>query len=778
MQPLSVRGLRGFGGGVLEALLAAALLSGCGGAEAPEQSAPGQPPPAPMALRRALAMDRIGDVRTGPTRVLAQSLTPELAGLRALDGTRLAALPEEGPWDTSLGGGVLLEGEGATVGLELALEARPMDFDAVRVRVGALARTQVAVALVRAGQVVALSERAVLESPGKGAYGRFDFTSVPMPEEPLDGVRVLFAAKDAVGTAVGACAVSDLDLDQNPLLWSLPAPEESRRVTCGGASLEGVAISGEVHGRIRIPEPLQGLKGAALTLSLGVPERLAPYDGRLRVELRDPSGVLLARDLEPGGWEELAVPMPSAAEVTVHLMGEQPGRRVAVMGNARAVRGKGAGRTVLLISSDTHRYDHLSCSTGAATVSTPALDALAARGTRFDDCWSTTNVTTPSHVALLTGLHPAETAVIDNRMGITSEVTSLAEVFSSAGFETAAFVSVPHLRDEVSGLSQGFERFHEARIHDLDLSERLPALEEALDRTAGRDRFLWLHLFDAHAPYTPPTEFLESEARPSDEEPLPVWARPTWEPEADSAWDLARRYRGEVQYLDDALGRILAHPSLEGATVAFTADHGESLGGHGIWFDHQGLYPDTLHVPLILAGPGIPAGVSVGRSVQQSWLPRTLAQLTLGDDAGFPGEDLLGEEAATTRYALASGATQASIEEKGDLLILDLVGAAERRGLPSRPLHGHRLFHLARDPGCAVDVARVEPLRALKLRRKLISWLRTAARPGLVRLASLSEADEAQLAALGYGSGAPVDAQVVREWFPASCDCPECARLR
>lgn len=756
-----------------------ALAWGCGGQEArPEPAQPGATAAAPMALRRALAMDRIGDVGSGPTRVLALDVSAEGDGLRALEGTRLSPVAAGGPWDPTLTGGVVLEGDGAALGLELALDARPVDFDAVRVRVGALERTQVAVALVRGDTVVALSERAVLENPGKGAYGRFDFTAVPQPEQPLDAIRVLFAAKSAVGTAVGPCAVSDLDLDQNPLLWSLPAPEETPRVTCAGASLEGVAISGEVHGRIRIPEPLQGLEGAQLVVSLGIPERLQPFDRRARAELRAGGEVLLAQDLELGVWQELSAPMPAASEVTVHLLGSQPDRRVAVLGNARAVRGQGSGRTVLLITSDTHRYDHLSCSPGAAEVATPGLDALAARGTRFDDCWSTTNVTTPSHVALLTGLHPAESAVIDNRMGITAEVTSLAEVFSSAGFETAAFVSVPHLRDEVSGLSQGFERFYEARTHDLDLAERLPALEATLARTAGRDRFLWLHLFDAHAPYAPPPEFLPPGEAPAEEEPLPEWARPTWEPETDSAWDLARRYRGEVEYLDEALARVLAHPSLQDATVAFTADHGESLGGHGIWFDHQGLYPDTLHVPLILAGPGVPAGASVSRSVQQSWLAHTLALLVLGDAAGLPGADLLGEAPAETRFALASGATQACIEEDGDLLILDLVGAPERRGLPTRPLHGHRLFHLDRDPRCAVDVARVEPLRALKLRRKLIAWLRSSAKPGLVRLASLSEADEAQLAALGYGSGAAGEGEPVREWFPATCDCPECARLR
>ena len=385
-------------------------------------------------------------------------------------------------------------------------------------------------------------------------------------------------------------------------------------------------------------------------------------------------------------------------------------------------------------------------------------------------------MTTPSHVALLTGLHPAASTVIDNRIGVTPAVQSLAEVFSSAGFETEAFISVPHLRDDVSGLAQGFERYHETRTRDLDLSDRLPALEASLERTAGRDRFLWLHLFDAHAPYDPPAAFQSDGAAPVDEAPLPEWARPTWEPETSSAWELMSRYRGEVEYLDDALGRILAYPSLADAVIAFTADHGESLGGHGIWFDHQGLYPDTLHVPLILAGPGVPIGAVRSDRVQQASVATTLSTLMLGSDAGLPGVDLLGEPAEGPRYALSSGARQAAVEMDGDLLVLDLAGGPERRGLPDRPKHGHRLFQLDRDPGCVVDVARVEPLRALKLRRLLIDWLLTAPRAGLARAGDVSEADEAQLAALGYGSGE--SATPGQAWFPETCHCEECIRQR
>ena len=761
-------------------LILAPLLSllACGA----EERQPGDTSPnvglsdAPMALRRGLLIDRVGDVGSEMTRVASYEVTPSAGEVTGVDGTAVQPVPQSEPWSEDLWGGVLLTGTGPTLSVDLALSALPASFDAVRVRLGALERTQVAVGLLRDGEVVALSQRAIVENQGRAAYGRFDFTSVPDPLVEIDGVRVLFAAKGAVGSTVGACAVQAVDLDQSPLLWGLPAPEATSRVTSDGCSLEGVAISGEVHGRIRIPEPLRGLEGAQLHFSFSVPPEFAPFDGRIDLEVRAGSKVLHVASIAAGGWTDHDLPLPDAEEVTIHLLGAEPGRRVGLLGNARAVRGTGGARTVLLISSDTHRYDHLGCSPGSAGARTPELDALAARGTRFDDCWSTTNVTTPSHVALLTGLHPAASTVIDNRIGVTPAVQSLAEVFSSAGFETEAFISVPHLRDDVSGLAQGFERYHETRTRDLDLSDRLPALEASLERTAGRDRFLWLHLFDAHAPYDPPPAFQVDEPAPIDEAPLPEWARPTWEPETTSAWELAARYRGEVEYLDDALGRVLAHPSLAGAVIAFTADHGESLGGHGIWFDHQGLYPDTLHVPLILAGPGVPEGAVRSERVQQASVAATLSTLVLGSDAGLPGEDLLGEPGEGPRYALSSGARQAAVELDGDLLVLDLAGGPERRGLPDRPKHGHRLFHLARDPGCVVDVARVEPLRALKLRRLLIDWLRSAPRTGLARAGDVSEADEAQLAALGYGSGA--SAPQGQAWFPETCHCEECIRLR
>ena len=241
----------------------------------------------PMALRRSLPVDRVGDVGGGTTRIASLEVMPKSPEVTAGDGTAVGPVPQSEPWSEDLWGGVLLTGAGSTLSVDVALTALPATFDAVRVRLGALERTQVAVGLIRSGEIVALSQRAIVENEGEPAYGRFNFTSVPDPLVEIDGVRVLFAAKGAVGSAVGACAVQAVDLDQSPLLWGLPAPELTSRVTSDGCSLEGVAVSGEVHGRIRIPEPLRGLEGGRLHFSFSVPPEFAPFDGLIDVEVRD-----------------------------------------------------------------------------------------------------------------------------------------------------------------------------------------------------------------------------------------------------------------------------------------------------------------------------------------------------------------------------------------------------------------------------------------------------------------------------------------------------------
>ncbi|MEO0663170.1 MAG: sulfatase-like hydrolase/transferase, partial [Planctomycetota bacterium] len=128
-----------------------------------------------------------------------------------------------------------------------------------------------------------------------------------------------------------------------------------------------------------------------------------------------------------------------------------------LVGDAAVVRSTPAPPTVLLITSDTHRADHL----GAldASLRTPALDALARRGLLFERAYSTTTITNPGHVALMTGLHPRDTRIVDNKTRLATSVDTLAEAFQAAGKLNGAATAKGHR-------------------HNLDYTKHLKAMGE------------------------------------------------------------------------------------------------------------------------------------------------------------------------------------------------------------------------------------------------------------------------------------------------------------
>ena len=132
---------------------------------------------------------------------------------------------------------------------------------------------------------------------------------------------------------------------------------------------------------------------------------------------------------------------------------------------------------------------------------TPTLDRLAARGVLFEDCVSSANVTLPSHAALMTGTSPRDTGVVNNADFLGDDPVTLAERFRDAGWVTYAAVSAGGLLDDRSGLGQGFDRMAESGWRSLSARDRVPLLEDWLDEATEKPIFVWLHVFDAHAPY-------------------------------------------------------------------------------------------------------------------------------------------------------------------------------------------------------------------------------------------------------------------------------------
>ena len=249
---------------------------------------------------------------------------------------------------------------------------------------------------------------------------------------------------------------------------------------------------------------------------------------------------------------------------------------------------------VLLVTIDTFRADRL----GAGVA--PALDRLAGSGVRFTNARTAVPLTLPSHTTILTGLLPTAHGVRENGLDALSAAhPTLARLLKAARYRTAAFVGA-FVLDRRYGLAEGFDTYDDRIPRDPRATERLEAerpasavIDAALawleqsPATSNQQRapfFIWIHLYDPHAPYNPPAEFR---------------ARTT------SAYD------GEIAYADSQISRVFTWLNDRGLTnetmIVVAGDHGEGLGDHGERTHGMLLYDSTLRVPLVIS---LPAGLT------------------------------------------------------------------------------------------------------------------------------------------------------------------------
>jgi len=337
---------------------------------------------------------------------------------------------------------------------------------------------------------------------------------------------------------------------------------------------------------------------------------------------------------------------------------------------------------VVLVVIDTLRADHVG-TYGYADATTPTLDALAARGLVYTDAMTPQPVTLPAVTSLLTGRWPHHHGVRDNA-GFTLDDTAatLATAFAARGWRTGAVVGSAVLRRE-TGIARGFEIFDDHfggtyPVHDPAYAALAPQMaadrrratevtDRALDvaREFGDDpAFLLVHYFDVHAYYDPPPAF--------------------------AARHPGRPYDGEIAYVDHELGRLLEGLRDRDPWVVVVADHGEGLHEHGEAEHGFLLYQSTLHVPVILAGPGIPAGARRDQAVSLVDVAPTLA-------ARF-GLELTSDGTAWTGDAPADRILHA--ETFRTLLSYDWSELRALRRGDHKYIHGPRdeAFDLAADP--------------------------------------------------------------------------------
>jgi arylsulfatase A-like enzyme/tetratricopeptide (TPR) repeat protein len=404
------------------------------------------------------------------------------------------------------------------------------------------------------------------------------------------------------------------------------------------------------------------------------------------------------------------------------------------------------GQNVLLITIDTLRADAMSSYGGPAA--TPALDRLAAGGVRFTFAHAHAVLTLPSHTSIFTGLYPYQHGVRENSgYRVAPGARTIATLLKGAGYATGAFVGAFPVHSRF-GLNQGFDtyddRFGETRAPtEFVMPERpatavVPLARDWIAKHRGGPWFVWVHVFDPHAPYLPPPPFDQQYA--------------------------GRPYYGEVAATDAALAPLLddVRTAERPTLVVVTGDHGEALGDHGEASHGLFAYESTLRVPLIIAETGLAKAGRLQPDLSRrevsdvpvrhvDILPTILDAVGQPIAAGLAGRSLL---PASERRAGAPPRTSyfeamAAMLNRGWAPLTGVL--AERDKFIDLPIP--ELYDLQRDPAEQTNIDGKSPQRDRVLRADLRGF--GASLPG--ERAHEDPEALARLHALGYVSGsAPV----------------------
>lgn len=453
--------------------------------------------------------------------------------------------------------------------------------------------------------------------------------------------------------------------------------------------------------------------------------------------------VLGCGDGGPGSGPAVGEP---SADDSVQVVDEPANESVVtVASTAPSSPGAGTSPNLLLVTLDTVRADRLGCY-GYGAARTPVIDALAARGVVFEQAFTPAPMTLPAHSTMMTGMSPPQHgARVNGEHKLAAGLPTLATRLSANAYRTGAFVAA-FVLDGKFGLDQGFDHYGDdlSLAYEQEVPESLSAyrpgatvVDEALQwlgtSADGAPFFAWVHLYDAHYP---------------------------WHAHEDSGDELSGEpgtYDGEVAYVDGQVGRLLAaleqRGDLKDTVVMVVADHGEGLGDHHEIEHGYLLNEEVLHVPWIMAGPGITSGHRVNALVSlEDLLPSALALLHL---PALTEPTLLGRSLlpALQGESMRPGLSYAETD-----LPWTAYHWAPQRSLTTADWKyvstpQAELYDRNTDRGELVNLIEVRPQMGEKMQARL-TGLQEQMGERLSEAALLTAAEAESLAALGYVGGA------------------------
>lgn len=390
---------------------------------------------------------------------------------------------------------------------------------------------------------------------------------------------------------------------------------------------------------------------------------------------------------------------------------------------------------ILLITLDTTRADRLGCY-GYPKAKTPHLDYLAANGVLFLHAYCPVPLTCPSHCSIHTGTYPLFHQVRNNgTYYLAPELKTLAESLKEKGFQTAAFVS-SFTVDSRFGLDQGFDIYDDqlfpgqtfkALTSERKADKVFESFSRWLDESRTNPFFAWVHFFDPHLPYEPPSPYLEQ--FPDDP------------------------YDGEIAYMDFYVGKILDKLREEGlladTLIIAAGDHGEAFGekqekGHGVF-----IYESTMRIPLIFyAENNLPKEKTVEARVRLiDIMPSVLDMLDGEKSADVQGTSLLPFIEGKKKGDLSSYIE--SYYPRENFGWAELVGLLEDEWKYIKAPQ-EELYNLYQDPQEQVNLIREQTKIAQQMRDKLGNIIQNSASPLAVEKRNLTAEEREQLRSLGY----------------------------
>jgi arylsulfatase A-like enzyme len=459
---------------------------------------------------------------------------------------------------------------------------------------------------------------------------------------------------------------------------------------------------------------------------------------------------------------------------------------------------------IILLSIDTLRADHLGAY-GYERFTSPMLDAVAREGVLFEDASAPSSWTLPSHASMLTGLYPASHRLILNGGRLPDGIPTLAALLKPAGYSTAAVVNSVWLKQTTFQVTRDFEKFQQIKSSPQRMKPNTWITDQAIEwigDAGDQPLFLFIHYYDVHSDYVSQPEFERLFVEPYDgfadgsgwqlflasledefiqrcktdfdedrcvfgssDTPRPIDGtsrRPEFGPE--DVKHLIDLYDAGIRQLDTELARLFGFlrdaELAESTLLIITSDHGEEFMEHGGVEHFMTQYQESIRVPLIIRGPGVPAGRRIATPVSLVDIVPTILHLAGAVvEPELQGHDLSSlwsdtpDPAFERRflYGEAPGGLSFQGGSPGVFRIYRSVREGRYKLIHEQRDDRYALFDLQEDPTEQIDILAREPVVAARLRAEMLR--RYSIRPAEVEdenQVELSPEDREQLKALGY----------------------------